>query len=91
MSDLFWKRWVKQYLPELQNRQKWLHTCLNVSVRDLVLLREENVPWNIWPLVRVIKTYPNKDELVRSVKVKTMSAQLVRPIARLIMLEAKLY
>ncbi len=26
MSDLFWKRWVKEYLPQLQERQRWQST-----------------------------------------------------------------
>ena len=61
LAALFWQRWLKQYLPELQARQKWLRQRPNVSVGDLVLLLEENVPRNLWPLARVVEVYPNKD------------------------------
>ena len=58
---------------------------------DLVLLLEENVPRNLWPLARVVEVYPSEDELVRAVKVKTRCIQLVRPVTKLVMLEGKLY
>ena len=91
LAAIFWKRWIRQYLPELQRRQKWLHAKPNVSVGDLVLISDENVPRGLWPLARVIESYPGKDGLVRSVKVKTKNTQLTRPITNLIMLEGKLY
>ena len=91
LVTIFWKRWVKQYLPELQRRQKWLHEKPNISVGDLVLMVDESVPRGLWPMARVIETYPGKDGLVRSVKIRTKNTQLVRPIAKLVMLEGKLY
>ena len=91
LSAIFWKRWVKQYLPELQRRQKWLYEKPNISVGDLVLMVDESVPRGLWPMARVIETYPGKDGLVRSVKIRTKNTQLVRPITKLVMLEGKLY
>ena len=91
LAMIFWRRWIKQYLPELQRRQKWIRQQPNVNVGDLVLLAEDNVPRNLWPLARVIETYPSKDGLIRSAKIKTRNTQLTRPITKLVMLEGKLY
>ena len=35
LADLFWKRWVKEYLPLLQERQKWLSEKRNLQAKDL--------------------------------------------------------
>lgn len=32
MSDLFWRRWVKEYLPQLQERQRWTGVKRNLVV-----------------------------------------------------------
>ncbi|XP_046873085.1 uncharacterized protein LOC124465379 [Hypomesus transpacificus] len=34
MSDLFWKRWVQEYLTQLQERQKWCDKKRNFTVGD---------------------------------------------------------
>ena len=91
LADLFWKRWLKEYLPELQRRQKWLTEKPNVSVGDLVLLVDENVPRNLWPMGRVVEVCQSDDKLVRNVKVKTKCTCLTRPITKLVMLEGCLY
>ena len=51
---------------------------------------DESVPRGLWPLARVTETYPGKDGLVRSVRIRTKNTQLVRPITKLVMLEGKL-
>ena len=91
LSQTFWKRWLKQYLPELQRRQKWLKKQPNVSVGDIMLIVEENMPRNLWPLCRVVEVNQGIDGLVRSVKVRTKSSVLTRPISKLVMLEGRLY
>ena len=78
LCNLFWRRWTRDYLPSLQERQKWNKPQRNLAVNDIVLLLDENTPRSIWPLGRVIEVYSNRgDGLVRSAKVKTRSTELV--------------
>ncbi|XP_070562373.1 uncharacterized protein [Ptychodera flava] len=44
MANLFWKRWIREYLPSLQQRQKWLKPKRNLAVGDLVIIIDENAP-----------------------------------------------
>ena len=78
LSNIFWSRWTKEYLPSLQQRQKWNKPQRNLAENDIVLLLDENTPRCTWPLGRVLEVYRNsKDGLVRSAKVKTKMSVLV--------------
>ncbi|XP_064635262.1 uncharacterized protein LOC135492633 [Lineus longissimus] len=87
LANLFWKRWTKEYLPSLQERQKWLQDERNVKIDDIVLIVDNNMPRNAWSLGRVIEVYPGKDNRVRAVKVRTQHTQLVRPVNKLCLIE----
>ena len=89
LADVFWRRWLREYLPALQERQKWSRVSRNFAVGDVVLLVDENLPRSSWPLGRILEVFPNqKDGLVRSVRVKTRTSVLVRPIDKIVLLEA---
>lgn len=88
LADVFWKRWVHEYLPALQQRHKWQHIERNFRTNDIVLVSDETVPRGKWPLARIVETYPDKNGLVRSVKVQTATTTKVRPIDKLCLLEA---
>ena len=88
LADVFWRRWIREYLPSLQSRQKWNERCRNVKVGDIVLVVDEKTPRSSWPLARVSQVFANrKDGLVRSVKVRTSTAVLIRPISKIVLLE----
>ena len=88
LSNVFWRRWTREYLPSLQQRQRWNKLHLNLAVNDIVLLLDENQPRSVWPLGRVLEVYHNRrDGLVRSAKVKTRTSELVRPIDKIVLLE----
>ena len=38
LADVFWRRWVREYLPSLQERQIWHKQQRNFAVDDVVLL-----------------------------------------------------
>ncbi|XP_055308609.1 uncharacterized protein LOC129572631 [Sitodiplosis mosellana] len=82
----FWNVWRKEYVSTLQTRYKWNKVELNLEVGDLIILKVDNSPPGVWPLARVIETYPGSDGLVRTVKTKTTSSELVRPITKLVRL-----
>ncbi|KAH8338724.1 hypothetical protein KR059_000422 [Drosophila kikkawai] len=70
---MFWDQWSMEYLQELQMRNKWKTASQNVKEGLLVLVKEDNVPVMSWPMGRIVKTYPGKDDHVRVVDVKTAS------------------
>ena len=78
MVNLFWKRWLKEYLPYLQERQKWNSKEPNLKVDDLVLVMDENYPRGQWPVGRVVEMKVSEDGLVRAVNVKTSSTVITR-------------
>lgn len=87
LSNHFWTRWLREYLPLLQERKKWVLKRRNLAVNDLVLVVTENVPRGQWLLARVMKVFPGPDGLVRTAEVKTKNSTLVRPISKLCLLE----
>lgn len=82
LADLFWKRWVKEYLPSLQERQKWNKVKQNLQPGDVVMILDEKAPRNSWLLGRVVHTKTDSKGLVRRVLVKTRSSTLERPVDR---------
>ena len=84
---VFWKRWLREYLPELQKRQKWLGIKSNLKVGDLVLVMDENAPRGSWPLGLIQEVSVCRDGLVRSARLKTVTSVLTRPITKLVSLE----
>ena len=87
LSNHFWARWLREYLPLLQERKKWILRRCNLAVNDLVLVVTENAPCGHWLLGRVTKVFPGKDGLVRTAEVKTKNSTLLRPISKLCLLE----
>ncbi|XP_013392383.1 uncharacterized protein LOC106160350 [Lingula anatina] len=89
MADQFWKRWISEYLPLLQTRQKWIKPERNIHVDDVVLLVDDVLPRGNWPLARVVNIFPGDDGLVRKVRVRTQNSMLVRPVTKCVFLEGQ--
>ena len=88
LANTFWKQWVAQYVPQLQERQKWHKQLPNFKVGDLVLISDEVTPRSLWPLGLVTQVNVGRDGLVRSCRMRSKHAkELVRPVNKLVMLE----
>ena len=100
LSDLFWYRWKREYLPILQQKQKWHNDTYNYKIGDIVLLTEQLLPRNQWSLGRVIGLYPDASGVVRVVRVRVAkhknckikgsfgTVELDRPVSKLLLLKS---
>lgn len=87
MADLFWRRWTQEYLPVLQERQKWSTTRRNFNLGDVVLIVDPSAPRNSWMMGKIVKIMPDSKGTVRSVQVQTKTSALERPITKICLLE----
>ena len=77
------KRWVREYLSALHNRQKWHKICRNIKVGDLVVVMSENIDSVNWPMGIVTEVVTQDDGLVRDVTVKTSEGFFRRDVRKL--------
>ena len=83
---VFGKRWIREYIPTLQQCQKWIHEKDNLKIGDVVLVVDNSLRGR-WLLDRVIKTFPGQDDKVHVAEIKTKNSTLTRPISNLCLLE----
>ena len=76
LANEFWNKWKADYLQSMQTRQKWVKARRNMAVDDVVIVKDNSLPRNCWPLARVVQTYPSDDGLVRKVKVLVADSSL---------------
>lgn len=63
LSDLFWKRCVREYLPLLQDKQKWMRPKISFSIGDIVVIMDLVAPRGSWLMGKITQTYPDKKRL----------------------------
>ena len=89
LAEVLWRRWIKEYLPSLQERQKCNRPMRNFVIGNIVLVADVNCPRSCWLPARIVDVQLNdKDGFVRRVTVKTKTSTLQRPIDKLILLES---
>ncbi|KYN13710.1 hypothetical protein ALC57_14112 [Trachymyrmex cornetzi] len=86
LKQHLWRRWMKEYLHSCQSRVKWKTSESPVKIRQMVILKEENLPPMCWALARVEEVFPGPDGIVRVVSVRTTKGIYKRPITKLCIL-----
>ena len=83
VTNLMWKRLLKEYLPTLHPRGKWSTAQPQLRVGDLVWILRDFTPHGIWTLGRITATHPGRDGVVRVCTVKTAYGNFDRPVVSL--------
>ncbi|XP_055615247.1 uncharacterized protein LOC129761547 [Toxorhynchites rutilus septentrionalis] len=86
-ADIFWRYWVRDYMPTINRRTKWFTPVEPIKLGDLVIIVDPKLAINCWPKGRVIATCPSADGQVRRVTVQTSGGIFERPAVSLAVLD----
>lgn len=87
LVNIFWRRWVSEYLPTITRRTKWFAPVKPISVGDIVIIVDPKLPRNCWPKGRVLDTKVSKDGQVRQATVQTPTGIFQRSAVNLAVLD----
>ena len=90
IANQFWRRWVSEYLPTLQTRQKWLNKRRNLKKGDLVLIMDGSEDRGHWKKGLVMEAFEDREGYVRQVLLKVEGGTLLRNVRKLCLLEEEL-
>lgn len=79
----FWTRWSKEFISELQIRNKWTERTTELKTNSLVLIKDNNLPPLKWHMGRVLATIPGKDGISRVADIQTSSGVVRRSYAKI--------
>lgn len=83
IADLFWKQWLKVFIPSLVQQTKWFTEEENLKVNDVVLMLDKNLPRNNWKKAVIEQVFPSRDGRVRDVVVVAGGKAYRRPVSQL--------
>ncbi|XP_073492566.1 uncharacterized protein [Aquarana catesbeiana] len=90
LADTFWNKWKKQYLSNLQTRNKWQDSKPNLQPGAIVLMKDSQSRRNEWPLGLITQVFPSEDGNVRKAELKVIRQGqpklFLRPVSELILL-----
>lgn len=86
ITDHFWSRFIRHYLPTMQIRQKWHTSPEHLVEGQVVMMMDPQLPRAVWPIGRIVKVFAGPDGLIRTAEVKKKDRSYTRPVARLIVL-----
>ncbi len=79
-----WQQWLSTYLQSIQDRHKWKQSQNNIKVNDLVYIKDATLGYRVWPLAKVLQTFPGDDGKVRAVKLLCKGKEFTRAIQSLV-------
>jgi hypothetical protein len=88
-KQAMWNRWTREYVRSLreQHRLTGKKQTFHPNVGDVVIVKEDQKPRNLWRLAVVKQLVTGRDRVVRAVKLKTGNGHLERAVQHLFPLE----
>ena len=86
--ESIWRTWREQYLRNLGTVGNKVNSSDCVTVGELVLVANQNLPRTVWEVGVVTKLKESKDGRVRTVYLNTAKGQIARSVQHLSRLEA---
>ncbi|UYV81289.1 hypothetical protein LAZ67_20000671 [Cordylochernes scorpioides] len=71
LTNEYWIKWTRDYIPKLMTRTKWHHQTESIRTGDLVFLAEELHPKNMWMRGFVSDVHFGPDGQVRVATITT--------------------
>lgn len=76
LIGVFWRRWSREYVNQLNSQQKWQRPRCSLAVRDIVLIDDQQLPRGQWPLGVIQDVTVEHDGLPQSAAVRTARSTL---------------
>ena len=88
-KQAMWNRWTREYVRSLREQHRLVRPkkTPQPSIGEVVVIKEEQKPRNVWKLAVVNQLITGRDGVVRAAKLKTGNGHLERAIQHLFPLE----
>ncbi len=84
LTELFWRRFIAEYLPTIARRTKWHKQVKPISPNDLVLVVDEKNPRNVYPRARVLEAPIGSNGQVRRARIELIAEAKMGPDGKII-------
>lgn len=84
LADCFWTAFIRHYHPGLQGHHKWKTDVKELTVGEVVLIVNPQLPRVLWLVSTVMETLAGADGRVRIARVMVKENTYTRPTVRLI-------
>ncbi|XP_075243817.1 uncharacterized protein LOC142338069 [Convolutriloba macropyga] len=83
LSHQIWTRRLREFIPTMARRSKWIKDQKPLEVGSLVWILEDRTPQGIWLVAIVEKLSHSNDGKVRSCEIRTGFGKQARPVNKL--------
>lgn len=94
VADLFWRRWIDEFVPTMMERRKWIVNDHNLCADDVVAVLDRKNSRGQWVIGTISRPLAGSDGIVRSAWVRIPNpggpeetTEIHRPSTRLALLE----